>query len=56
MIDNIKIECEANYENAAPNNSDEYSKQSEQTIKKDVDKEYRKMHKHSLRNTTWWLV
>lgn len=36
MIDNdIKIDCEANYENAAPNNSDEYSKRSEQTIKED---------------------
>ena len=43
MIDDeIKIDCEANYENAAPNNSDKYSKRSEKTIKKDVDKEYRK--------------
>ena len=46
MIDeDIKIDCEVEAENAAPNNSDEYSKRSEQTTtikKKDVDKEYRK--------------
>ena len=40
--DNIKIDYEVEAENAAPNNSDEYSKQSEQTSKEDVDKEYRK--------------
>ena len=35
MIDeDIKIDCEVDAENAAPNNSDEYSKRSEQTIKK----------------------
>ena len=42
MIDNdIKIDCEVEAENAAPNNSDEYSKRSEQTISiknKDDDK------------------
>ena len=39
MIDDeIKIDCEANDENATPNNSDEIYKRSEQTIKKDVDK------------------
>ena len=46
MIDeDIKIDCEVEAENAAPNNSDEYSKRSEQTTtikKKDVDKSYRK--------------
>ena len=44
MIDeDIKIDCEVEAENATPNNSDEYSKRSEQTIKKkDVDKKYRK--------------
>ena len=47
--DDIKIDCEANDENAAPtingySHSDEYSKRSEQptTIKKDDDKGYRK--------------
>lgn len=43
--DDIKIDCEVEAENAAPNNSDEYSKRSEQTTtikKKDVDKSYRK--------------
>lgn len=34
MTDNIKIDCEVEAENAAPNNSDEYSKRSEQTVKK----------------------
>ena len=33
--DNIKIDCEVEAENAAPNNSDENSKRSEQTIKED---------------------
>ena len=43
--DDIKIDCEVEAENAAPNNSDGYSKRSEHTNtikKKDVDKEYRK--------------
>ena len=43
--DNIKIDCEVDGENAASNNSDEYSKRSEQTTtikKKNVDKAYRK--------------
>ena len=40
MIDDIKIDCEVEAENAAPNNSDEISNRSNQTIKKDVDKEY----------------
>ena len=42
MIDDeIKIDCEVEAENAAPNNSDEYSKRSQQNIiieKKDDDK------------------
>ena len=40
--DDIKIDYEVEVENADPNNSVEYSKRSEKTIKKDVDKEYRK--------------
>ena len=38
--DDIKIDCEVNDENAAPKNSDEIYKRSEQTttIRKDVDK------------------
>ena len=45
MTDDIKIDCEANDENAAPNNSYEYSNRGSHTTtikKKDVDKAYRK--------------
>ena len=44
MTDDIKIDCEVAAENAAPNNSDEISKRSEQTttIRKDDDKGYHK--------------